>query len=182
MPTYKCKGVNARGEIYEAKIKEANPLNCKKKLKANGYTPIEVVQIVDLKRSTGKDNKSKKNQVAKAKNLNELKSKMKTDEVMNINQKKKQSETLVANIDKSLLNMQKITKRDIVVFTQNFYLLKKAGFNNIHALSTVIQTTENPRMKVILEDILAGVEGRRLYVYNYGILFKCISIYLYKYG
>ena len=36
MPTYKCKGVNSRGEIYEAKIKEANPLNCKKKLKANG--------------------------------------------------------------------------------------------------------------------------------------------------
>lgn len=178
MPTYRCKGVNSRGEIYEAKIKEANPLNCKKKLKANGYTPIEVVQIVDIKRNTAKA----KTQVAKAKNLNELKSKMKTDEVMNINQKKKKSDNLAATLDKSILNMQKITKRDIVVFTQNFYLLKKAGFNNIHALSTVIQTTENPRMKIILEDILAGVEGRRLYVYYYGILFKRISIYLYKYG
>ena len=166
MPTYKCKGVNSRGEIYEAKIKEANTLYCNKKLKANGYTPIEVVQIVDIKRSS---NKNKNTKVAKAKNLHDLKSKMKTDEVMNINQKKKQSASVVATLDK--LNFQKITKRDIVVFTQNFYLLKKAGFNNIHALSTVIQTTENPKMKVILEDILAGVEGRRLYVYNYGILF-----------
>lgn len=66
---------------------------------------------------------------------------------------------------------RKPSSRDIRVFTQNFYLLKKANFNNIHALSTVIQTTENPRLKIILEDILAGVEGRRLYVYNNGVLF-----------
>ena len=149
MPTYKCRGVNSRGEIYEAKIKEANALNCKKKLKANGYTPIEVVQIVDIKRNIQKA----KPQVAKAKNLSDLKSHMKTQEVANINQKKKGSENFVASLDKSILNIQKITKRDIVVFTQNFYLLKKAGFNNIHALSTVIQTTENARMKVILEEM-----------------------------
>ena len=66
---------------------------------------------------------------------------------------------------------KKPSSRDIRVFTQNFYLLKKANFNNIHALSTVIQTTENPRLKIILEDILAGVEGRRIYVYNNGVLF-----------
>ena len=67
---------------------------------------------------------------------------------------------------------RKPSSRDIRVFTQNFYLLKKANFNNIHALSTVIQTTENPRLKIILEDILAGVEGRRLYVYNNGVLLQ----------
>ena len=76
---------------------------------------------------------------------------------------------------------KKPSARDIRVFTQNFYLLKKANFNNIHALSTVIQTTENPRLRIILEDILAGVEGRRIYVYYNGILFKYISIYIYKY-
>ena len=74
---------------------------------------------------------------------------------------------------------KKPTPRDIRVFTQNFYLLKKANFNNIHALSTVIQTTENPRLRTILEDILAGVEGRRIYVYNHGILFKYFPLYLY---
>ena len=54
---------------------------------------------------------------------------------------------------------QKITSRDIRIFTQNFYLLKKAGFNNIHALKTVAQTTENVSFKYIVEDILIGVES-----------------------
>ena len=57
-----------------------------------------------------------------------------------------------------------------MVFTQSFLLLKKAEFNNIHALNTVIQSTENPSMKSVLEDILIGVEARRKYVLYNGIL------------
>ena len=38
-------------------------------------------------------------------------------------------------------------------------MLKKADFNNIHALSTIIESTENLSLRGILEDILAGVEG-----------------------
>ena len=59
---------------------------------------------------------------------------------------------------------RKITPRDLVVFTQNFYLLKKANFNNIHALKTIIDSTENFIFQQILEDILAGVEaGENMY-------------------
>ena len=54
---------------------------------------------------------------------------------------------------------QKVTERDLVIFTQNFYLLKKANFNNVHALSTIIDSTENMAFAGILEDILAGVEA-----------------------
>ena len=43
--------------------------------------------------------------------------------------------------------------RDVVIFTQNFYLLKKANFNNIHALDTIIHSTENIAFREILEDI-----------------------------
>ena len=51
-----------------------------------------------------------------------------------------------------------------MIFTQNFYLLKKANFNNIHALSTIIESTENLTFRAILEDILAGVEtGENMY-------------------
>ena len=58
----------------------------------------------------------------------------------------------------------KITNRDIVIFTQDFYLLKKANFNNIHALSTIIENTENPSFRAIIEDILLGVEsGENMY-------------------
>jgi len=55
---------------------------------------------------------------------------------------------------------EKITDRDIVIFTQNFYLLKKANFNNIHALSTIIESTENYTFRGILEDILALEEKK----------------------
>ena len=51
-----------------------------------------------------------------------------------------------------------------MVFTQNFYLLKKANFNNIHALKTIIESTENLSFRGVLEDILAGVEaGENMY-------------------
>ena len=74
---------------------------------------------------------------------------------------------------------EKITQRDIVVFTQNFYLLKKANFNNIHALNTIIESTENISFKRNIRRYTSRCGSRRKYVYNNGILFKCISIYLY---
>ena len=59
---------------------------------------------------------------------------------------------------------KKITTRDIVIFTQDLYLLKKANFNNIHALNTIIGTTENETLREIIKDILAGVEaGENMY-------------------
>ena len=42
--------------------------------------------------------------------------------------------------------------------------MKKANFNNIHALSTIIKSTENYTFRAILEDILVGVEsGENMY-------------------
>ena len=83
------------------------------------------------------------------------------------------------------LGAQKITRRDIVVFTQNFYLLKKANFNNVHALSTIIETTENTSLKAVLEDILLGVEaGDYMYVTMeyYSNVFPPIYINMIKVG
>ena len=87
---------------------------------------------------------------------------------------------------KSIANRgAKISGRDIVTFTQNFYLLKKANFNNIHALSTIIETTENESLKAILEDILLGVEsGENMYVTMeyYSGVFNPIYINMIKVG
>ena len=80
---------------------------------------------------------------------------------------------------------EKITTRDIMIFTQNFYLLKKANFNNIHALDTIIQSTENVSFKGILEDILAGVEaGENMYttMEYYSNIFPYIYINMIKVG
>lgn len=82
-------------------------------------------------------------------------------------------------------NGKKITDKDLRIFTQNFYLLKKANFNNIHALNTVISSTENPRLVTILEDILAGVESGE-YMYTtmeyYSGVFPYIYINMIKVG
>ena len=80
---------------------------------------------------------------------------------------------------------RKVTPRDLVVFTQNFYLLKKANFNNIHALKTIIDSTENFIFQQILEDILAGVEaGENMYttMEYYSDVFPYIYINMIKVG
>lgn len=54
---------------------------------------------------------------------------------------------------------------DVVAFTQNLYLLKKADFNNVHALETLIDGIENNTLKEIAEHILDGVENGE-YMYS----------------
>ena len=91
----------------------------------------------------------------------------------------------IEKINMTLSRTEKVTERDIVIFTQNLYLLKKAGFNNVHALSTIIQSTENITLKGILEDTLAGVEAGD-YMYTtmeyYSDIFPYIYINLIKVG
>ena len=85
-----------------------------------------------------------------------------TSNIMSNREKKRES--YIQKINNALAQTEKITTRDLVIFTQNFYLLKKANFNNIHALSTIINSTENYMFKGILEDILAGLEaGENMY-------------------
>ena len=93
--------------------------------------------------------------------------------------------TVKEKINLYFAKTEKITTRDIVVFTQNFYLLKKANFNNIHALNTIIEGTENVSFKGILEDIVAGVEaGENMYttMEYYSNVFPYIYINMIKVG
>ena len=64
-------------------------------------------------------------------------------------------------------------------------MLKKANFNNIHALNTIIESTENISFRGILEDILAGVEaGENMYttMEYYSNVFPYIYINMIKVG
>src|SRR5699024_3330850 len=81
-------------------------------------------------------------------------------------------------VNLALSREEKITTRDIVIFTQNFYLLKKANFNNIHALSTIIESTENLSLRGVLQDILAGVEAGE-YMYTTMEYYSNIFPYIY---
>lgn len=169
MPLYIYKAVTKNGEIIRNRVEEPNKYILMRKLKNNDLLPIEVISKTSKKRNFEKQKRNieTSNSILKTVRNREIE--------RNINEKKgsKIKKALFTNLN------AKITERDIVVFTENFYLLKKANFNNIHALSTVIETTENHSLKAIIEDILLGVEARRKYVCNNAILSRCIFTDIY---
>ena len=150
MPTYIYKAVNSDGRIVRNRVEEGNKITLMRKLKANGLSPISITQTIA--RRIQPANKRKRN----VNNIQEVIKNAGTTQLDAPSRKRMNNMDLV----KSYFAMQKkITERDLVIFTQNFYLLKKANFNNVHALTTIIDSTENMAFAGILEDILAGVEA-----------------------
>jgi len=57
-----------------------------------------------------------------------------------------------------------VKPKDVLIFTNALYVLKKAKFNNITALESVYNSTENKKLKDIIEEIIIGVEsGETIY-------------------
>ena len=178
MPEYLYRAITKEGVIVKNKVESASKQNLVKRLKDGNLLPIDIVQV-------GYGRKSKKVNT-KRKNVTDIDEMLKNANSSSIVQgrgRKKQSVTEKINL--AISKQEKITTRDIMVFTQNFYLLKKADFNNIHALSTIIQSTENLTFRGILEDILAGLEAGE-YMYTtmeyYSNVFPYIYINMIKVG
>ena len=175
MPTYVYKAMNKTGLIVRNKVEFSSRQSLIKSLKNNELLPISIEQVSYRAKSTRKKQK---------KNITNIQEIMKNVNTARIDSQKKVL-TTKEKINLYLAKTEKITSRDLVVFTQNFYLLKKANFNNIHALSTIIQGTENISFKGVLEDILAGVEaGENMYVTMeyYSNIFPYIYINMIKVG
>ena len=175
MPTYVYRAMTRSGLIVKNKIDSPSRQMLLKNLKNNGLLPIDVQQI----RYIGKQQKRTKKNIT---NIDEL---MKNVNTTNIGNSKPKQLSTKEKINLYFAKTEKITTRDIMIFTQNFYLLKKANFNNIHALDTIIQSTENVSFKGILEDILAGVEaGENMYttMEYYSNVFPYIYINMIKVG
>ena len=175
MPTYIYRAMTKSGLIVRNKIEAPSRQNLLKMLKGNGLLPIDVQQI----RYVGKQKKKAK------KNITNIEEIMKNVNTTNIGKSKPKQLSTKEKINLYFAKTEKITTRDIMIFTQNFYLLKKANFNNIHALDTIIQSTENVSFRGILEDILAGVEaGENMYttMEYYSNVFPYIYINMIKVG
>ena len=175
MPTYVYRAMTKSGLIVRNKIESSSRQNLLKNLKDNGLIPIDVQQI----RYVGKEKKRAK------KNITNIEEIMKNVNTANIAKNKPKQLTTKEKINLYFAKTEKITTRDIMIFTQNFYLLKKANFNNIHALDTIIQSTENVSFRGVLEDILAGIEaGENIYttMEYYSNIFPYIYISMIKVG
>lgn len=176
MPEYVYKAVTNQGQIVKNRVEAASKNNLVKVLKHNDLLPIEVVQV---------SYRSRKGRVNK-RNVIDIDDIMKTANSANVLQGRDSTRpSLREKLNLALSAGQRITIRDVTIFTQNFYLLKKANFNNIHALSTIINSTENLSFRGVLEDILAGVEAGE-YMYTtmeyYSNIFPYIYINMIKVG
>lgn len=176
MPEYVYRAVTRKGQIVRNRVEEASKQTLIKKLKQNDLMPIDVRQSAYV-------NKNKKKVRRNSIDMNEI---MKTASSSNILTRDARTEiSFSERVNVALAGTQKITNRDLVIFTQNFYLLKKANFNNIHALNTIIDSTENLSLRGILQDILAGVEAGE-YMYTtmeyYSNVFPYIYINMIKVG
>ena len=173
MPTYMYKAATSSGIIVRNKVEASSKQNLLRALKDNDLMPITIEQVAY----------SAKKKKAKKKNIKDIEEIMKNVNTTQINTKK--VSTTKEKINMYLSKTERITSRDLVIFTQNFYLLKKANFNNIHALKTIIDSTENYTFKGIIEDILAGVEaGENMYttMEYYSDVFPFIYINMIKVG
>ncbi len=175
MPIYNYKAITRTGVIVKNKVESGSRQNLIKSLKSSDLLPISIEQV------SYRSNKSQKKQKRNVTDIQEI---MKN---VNTTQLGSRGKTLTTKekVNLYFAKTEKITQRDLVVFTQNFYLLKKANFNNIHALDTIIKSTENVSFKGILEDILAGVEaGENMYttMEYYENVFPFIYVNMIKVG
>lgn len=174
MATYTYKALTKRGMVVRNRVEAPTKQSLIKLLKSNEMLPISVTKI------PYGGSKVKRKQKRNVSNIEDMIKNVNTTKI-NVGEKKSSYQKLRSYFTKQ----QKITSRDIVVFTQNFYLLKKANFNNIHALRTIIDSTENYIFREILEDILAGVEEGE-YIYTtmeyYSDVFPYIYINMVKVG
>lgn len=176
MAEYIYRAVTSKGQIVRNRVEEVNRNTLIKKLKNNDLLPISVVQV------GYRGKKSKANR----RNIMDIDDIMQQADSANILQGRANAKpSLKERVNLALSREEKITTRDIIIFTQNFFLLKKADFNNIHALSTIIDSTENLSLRGILQDILAGVEAGE-YMYTtmeyYSNIFPYIYINMIKVG
>ena len=175
MPTYTYKAITKTGLVVKNKVESASRQNLIKALKSSELTPITIQQVAYKELKTQKKQK---------RNVTDIQEIMKNVNTTDLNTRTKKVSTL-DKINSYLAKTEKITQRDLVVFTENFYLLKKADFNNIHALNTIIDSTENESFKGVLQDILAGVEaGENMYttMEYYSNIFPYIYVNMIKVG
>ena len=175
MPTYTYKAITKTGLVVKNKVESASRQNLIKALKSSELTPITIQQVAY---------KGLKTQKKQKRNVTDIQEIMKNVNTTDLNTRTKKVSTL-DKINSYLAKTEKITQRDLVVFTENFYLLKTVERCVIHALNTIIDSTENESFKGVLQDILAGVEaGENMYttMEYYSNIFPYIYVNMIKVG
>ncbi len=179
MGVYTYRATTKNGQTVSNKIEGNSVQDVKDKLRANGLTPINVRQQTGILSKLRPAQRTKKNQVSSAAVTKLAREKLLEE------QRKKQQQGLNRDINFDFSMFKKATRRDLIAFTQSLYLLKRANFTNTRALTTLLENSDNPVMKGIIEDLLNGVEAGE-YIYStleyYEDVFPTIYISIIKIG
>lgn len=157
MPNYKYRVIFEDGKIGRGKITAQNRSQAIEMLKKNNIQPF----LVERTREVKQKKKYKRLDYAKiAKNaLKKPTRKKKNND--------KYAYTNIEGIKAPSIDFSflfKIKTKEIITFSNNFYILKKARFTNSQALKAIYDGLENKAFKEIIEEILIGVEaGEKIY-------------------
>lgn len=157
MPKFKYRAVSATGKVVTGVMDDETKQKVFERIKENGLKPISIEKAKFLSKVSQR--KAKKNKIASS-----AVTKYTRDRLIE-EQKKRQQRGLKKEISLDLSFLKRAKKEDVFTFTQSLYLLKRANFTNVRALSTLLENTENPAMRDIIEDILNGVESGE-YIYS----------------
>ena len=152
MPEYKYRGMLRNGKIVRGIMSAKTRHDIIDNMKKSRIQPI---QIKTVKKKLVSESKKKIEHNKLAKIQGDVERKRKEDL-----RKKADQNARKGKWGKEInFNLSAPKPKDVLVFTNGLYVLKKAKFNNITSLESLYNSTKNPKLKDIVEDILIGVEA-----------------------
>jgi len=156
MPEYKYRGMLRNGKIVRGIMAARTRHEVLNNVKNSRIQPIEI-RLVNKKIAA--ESKKKLDQL-KLQRIQKDVERQKERKNAHGNDKNKQlGKTNIFKLMGIDFDFRRPKPKDILVLTNSLYVLKKAKFNNITALESLYNSTENKKLKNVVENILIGVEA-----------------------
>ncbi len=156
MAEYRYRGFISNGKVIRGKISGKNKYEISSKLKEGSIQPITIKPI-----------KMDKPKIKKLKSEVDFKKLTKIVESSRIGKEKSNTKTGGKSgfeITGDINFFSGVKPKDVLVFTNSLYILKKAKFNNVAAFESLYNSTESKKLKDIIDEILIGIEsGNKIY-------------------
>lgn len=155
MPNFKYRGIIKTGRVVRGVIEARNKHDVIVKLKNSRIWPIEVKE---KKEALQAESKKKIDYERLSKISTDVqKSKEKRQRIERGPEQKGFMKRLLGVLG-SDVSFGRIKPKDVITFTNSLYILKKAKFNNIAAFEALFNSTENPKLRDAIDDILIGIQ------------------------
>ena len=155
MPDFKYRAVLRNGKIIRGILTAKTKAEVIRMIKNTKMMPISIV-AKKIRRPAVRKDKIDIEKLSKVADKNVKKTKFFSFNTKdNSNGKSKIASLLSADVSFSF----GVKPKDVLIFTNSLYILKKAKFNNITALESVYNSTESKKLKDIVEEIMIGVES-----------------------